>query len=383
VVISKFITEAKEVDVDGVAQDGRLLLYAISEHVEFAGVHSGDATLMLPAQTLDRMTTEKLIQATRKIAKNLNVTGPFNVQFLIKNEEMKVIECNLRASRSFPFVSKTLGINFIEIATEAMLGTPLKPIGIDLTKIAYIGVKVAQFSFTRLPGADPILGVEMASTGEVACFGKTKHEAFLKGLLSTGFKRPKKNILLSIGSDQERNQFLPSIKALVKMGYTLFCPPETVNFLKKNDIPVKLLEGPINEHQCSSISKYFTSGCIELCIVLEPKSPSFGYHLRRMAVDFSVPLVNNLKDAELLVEALRIVPTDIKVGDHDKLTTHTPVGVYQITEKEKTPVTERRKLTKEIAPKVTNGDPSGSYSGPVALAIAALASVVVMLVFAR
>jgi hypothetical protein len=301
---------------------------------------------------------------------------------LIKNEEMKVIECNLRASRSFPFVSKTLGVNFIEIATEAMLGTPLKPIGIDLTKIAYIGVKVAQFSFTRLPGADPVLGVEMASTGEVACFGKTKHEAFLKGLLSTGFKLPKKNILLSIGSEQELNQFLPSTKTLVEMGFTLYCTPGTANFLKKNKIPVITLEWPTSDHQSSSVYKHFSEGTIHLCIVLEPRSPSDGYLVRRMAVDFAVPLVNNFKDAELLVEALKIAPSDIKVDDHDKLTTHTPVGVYQIKENEKTPVTERRKLSKEFVPKYTSGDYSGSFSGPVALAIAALASVVVMLVFA-
>ncbi len=230
VVVSKFIEYAKEIEVDAVVDSGNVVMHCISEHVENAGVHSGDATLVFPAQDLDQQTIEKVEEATRKICKALHVSGPVNIQFLAKDNQIKVIECNLRASRSFPFVSKTLQFNLIEMATRIMMGLPsttattsttttspsttsisnipsttatttslVEPYPVNVSDINYVGVKVAQFSFSRLQGADPILGVEMTSTGEVGCFGLNKHEAFLKAVLSTGFKVPRKNIYLSIG----------------------------------------------------------------------------------------------------------------------------------------------------------------------------------------
>jgi carbamoyl-phosphate synthase/aspartate carbamoyltransferase len=221
VVISKFVEYAKEIEMDAVAKDGELLIHCISEHVENAGVHSGDATLVFPAQDLDQITIAKVEEATRKIAKALVVTGPFNIQFLAKDNQIKVIECNVRASRSFPFISKTLQYSLIEMATKAIMSAPIKAYP-NISAIDYVGVKVAQFSFSRLRGADPILGVEMASTGEVACFGKTRYEAFLKALISTGFKLPKKNILLSVGVYKEKLEILPYAKILVSLGYNLF-----------------------------------------------------------------------------------------------------------------------------------------------------------------
>ncbi|KAI7105236.1 hypothetical protein KC352_g37155, partial [Hortaea werneckii] len=200
VVITKYIENAKEIEMDAVANNGKMIGHFISEHVENAGVHSGDATLILPPQDLDPETIRKIEDATRKIGDALNVTGPYNIQFIAKDNDIKVIECNVRAARSFPFVSKVMGLDLIEMATKAMTGIPVReypPLNIPAD---YVGVKVPQFSFSRLSGADPVMGVEMASTGEVACFGRTKYEAYIKGLVSTGFKLPKKNILLSIGS---------------------------------------------------------------------------------------------------------------------------------------------------------------------------------------
>ncbi|KAI7101141.1 hypothetical protein KC352_g37882, partial [Hortaea werneckii] len=200
VVITKYIENAKEIEMDAVANNGKMIGHFISEHVENAGVHSGDATLILPPQDLDPETIRKIEDATRKIGDALNVTGPYNIQFIAKDNDIKVIECNVRAARSFPFVSKVMGLDLIEMATKAMTGIPVReypPLSIPAD---YVGVKVPQFSFSRLSGADPVMGVEMASTGEVACFGRTKYEAYIKGLVSTGFKLPKKNILLSIGS---------------------------------------------------------------------------------------------------------------------------------------------------------------------------------------
>jgi len=316
VVISKFISNAKEIDVDSIAQNGVIIASAISEHVENAGVHSGDATLLLPAQDLAASTISKIQAAVKLIGEALNVSGPFNVQFIAKDDEIKVIECNLRASRSLPFVSKTLLVDFAQLATKAILGIPLTPIEIDLSKIPHVGTKVPQFSFTRLQGADPVLGVEMASTGEVACFGKTKWEAYTKALLATGFRWPaptSKRVLLSIGTFAEKAEFLPSAKRLIESGFELFGTPGTSDYMSEHGIPITTLQwaGETDRDE-NSIPMALSSSKVDLCILL-PSSNRYrrpssffsnGYQTRRMAIDFSVPLVTNVKCAKLLVEAL-------------------------------------------------------------------------------
>jgi len=333
VVITKYIEEAKEIEMDAVAVNGKLIMHVISEHVENAGVHSGDATLVLPPQDLDPETIKKLENATRKIGNALNVTGPYNIQFIAKNNEIKVIECNVRSSRSFPFVSKVVGIDLIELATKVMLNLP-----IDTEKLANVtydrvAVKVPQFSFSRLTGADPVLGVEMASTGEVACFGDSKYEAYLKALLSTGFTLPKKNILLSIGSYKEKVEFLPSVKRLHEMGFQLFATSGTADFIHEHGIPVKYLEAIDNEkgpYQEYSLSQHLSNNLIDLYINLPSKNRfrrpasyiSTGYKTRRMAVDLAVPLITNIKCAKLFVEALSrkfkfdISSNDFKTSHH-------------------------------------------------------------------
>lgn len=314
VVISKFISNAKEIDVDSIAQNGVIIASAVSEHVENAGVHSGDATLLLPAQDLAPQTLTKIAAAVQQIAQILNVSGPFNVQFIAKDDEIKVIECNLRASRSLPFVSKTLLVDFAELATKALLGVPLSPIHIDLTKIHHVGTKVPQFSFTRLQGADPVLGVEMASTGEVACFGRNKSEAYAKALLATGFKWPKnKNVLLSIGNYSEKMEFLPQAEALISHGFNLFGTPGTSDFLSEHGIAITTLQwaGETDRDE-TSVHAALSGTKIDLCIML-PSSNRYrrpssflsnGYQSRRLAIDFSVPLITNIKCAKLLIDAL-------------------------------------------------------------------------------
>lgn len=318
VVITKYIENAKEIEMDAVARNGTMIGHFISEHVENAGVHSGDATLILPPQDLDPETVRRIEDATRKIGNALNVTGPFNIQFIAKDNEIKVIECNVRASRSFPFVSKVMGVDLIEMATKAMAGLSLveyPPVNIPAD---YVGVKVPQFSFSRLSGADPVLGVEMASTGEVACFGRTKYEAYLKGLISTGFKLPNKNILLSIGSFKDKLEMLPSIQSLHKMGFNLFATAGTADYIQEHGIPVKFLEVlPIGQDQDEqkpeySLTQHLSTNVIDLYINL-PSNNRFrrpanyvsrGYRTRRMAVDYQTPLVTNVKNAKLLIEAL-------------------------------------------------------------------------------
>lgn len=240
VVISKYIEQAKEIEMDAIAKNGKMVMHYISEHVENAGVHSGDATLIHPPQDLDPETVRQIEEATAKIGNALNVTGPFNIQFIAKNNEIKVIECNLRAARSFPFVSKVTGIDAIEMATKVMLGLPVEPYPDPGLPTDYVGVKVPQFSFSRLTGADPVLGVEMASTGEVACFGRDKYEAYLKALLSTGFVRPKKNILFSIGSFREKVELLPSVQRLSAAGYSIFATSGTADFLTEHNVSCKV-----------------------------------------------------------------------------------------------------------------------------------------------
>ncbi|MCJ1378568.1 hypothetical protein MMC17_001667 [Xylographa soralifera] len=336
VVITKYIENAKEIEMDAVAQDGTMVGHFISEHVENAGVHSGDATLILPPQDLDPETVRRIEEATRKIGNALNVTGPFNIQFIAKDNEIKVIECNVRASRSFPFVSKVMGVDLIEMATKAIMGLPVDAYPETSIPKDYVGVKVPQFSFSRLSGADPVLGVEMASTGEVACFGRDKYEAYIKALISTGFRLPNKNILLSIGSFKDKLEMLPSIEKLHRMGYNLFATAGTADYLQEHGLPVKYLEILRNEeaNQKSeySLTQHLANNLIDLYINL-PSSNRFrrpanymsrGYQTRRMAVDYQTPLVTNVKNAKILIEAIAR-HFDLEILNIDYQTSHRTV----------------------------------------------------------
>eukprot|EP00743_Colponemidia_sp_Colp-15_P006014 GILK01006463.1.p1 GENE.GILK01006463.1~~GILK01006463.1.p1 ORF type:complete len:1511 (+),score=315.38 GILK01006463.1:81-4535(+) len=317
VVVSKFILNAKEIEMDAVAKDGEILNYAISEHVENAGVHSGDATLVLPAQKLYVETIRRVKKISSRIAHALKISGPFNIQFLSRDNEVMVIECNLRASRTFPFISKTFNTNFIELATRVMTGLPVKAARFHLIDLEFVGVKAPQFSFTRLQGADPVLGVEMVSTGEVACFGEDKHEAFLKAILSAGFKLPEKNILLSTGPLQSKVDFLPHAQALVEMGYNLFATSGTASFLKKNGVPVTMVHKP-SVQESPNIRDLLSTRQIDLVInvpeSLETHELTEGYHIRRTAVDYSVSLLTDIKSAILLTESLMRIKRRAALG---------------------------------------------------------------------
>lgn len=329
VVITKYIENAKEIEMDAVAHDGEVVGHFISEHVENAGVHSGDATLILPPQDLEKTTIERIEEATRKIAAALNVTGPFNIQFIAKDNDIKVIECNVRASRSFPFVSKVMGVDLIEMATKAIMGVPFEPYPVVERPAGAVGVKVPQFSFSRLSGADPVLGVEMASTGEVACFGVDKYEAYLKALLSTGFKVPRNNILLSLGTYKDKMEMLPAIKKLQELGYKLFATAGTADFLQSHNIPVQFLEVLAEEDDDQkteySLTQHLANNMIDLYINLPSNNKyrrpanymSKGYRTRRMAVDYQIPLVTNVKNAKILVEAMaHHLTLDVSIQDY-------------------------------------------------------------------
>ncbi|TFK38441.1 carbamoyl-phosphate synthase [Crucibulum laeve] len=345
VVISKYIEQAKEIEMDAIAKDGKMVMHYISEHVENAGVHSGDATLIHPPQDLDPQTVRQIEEATAKIGNALNVTGPFNIQFIAKNNEIKVIECNLRAARSFPFVSKVTGVDAIEMATKVMMGIPVEAYPELGLPADYVGVKVPQFSFSRLSGADPVLGVEMASTGEVACFGRDKYEAYLKALISTGIVPPKKNILFSVGSYREKLEILPSVQKLSAAGYNIFATAGTADFLTEHNVPCKYLEtlGHDNrdkEKSEYSLTQHLANNLIDMYINLPSKNhyrrpasyASKGYHTRRMAVDFAIPLITNVKNAKLLTEALvRKLPLDVSTIDSKSShRTHTFPGLINV-----------------------------------------------------
>ena len=326
VVITKYIEGAKEIEMDAVARGGTMVGHFISEHVENAGVHSGDATLILPPQDLDPETIRRIEEATRKIGDALNITGPYNIQFIAKDNDIKVIECNVRASRSTPFVSKVMGCDLIEMATKAMAGIPIQPYPKLNIPADYVGVKVPQFSFSRLSGADPVMGVEMASTGEVACFGKDKYEAYLKGLIATGFKLPKKNVLFSIGSYKDKIEMLPSVKTLYKLGYKIFATAGTADFLTENNIEVQFLEALQDDQQRNefSLTHALANNLIDLYINL-PSANRFrrpanymskGYRTRRMAVDYQTPLVTNVKNAKILIEGIAR-NYDLAIGKYD------------------------------------------------------------------
>lgn len=322
VVISKFITEAKEIEIDAVASKGKLHCYAISEHVENAGVHSGDATMVLPPQRTYLETMRRIKTIAKKTAHALDITGPFNIQFIAKDNDVKVIECNLRASRSFPFVSKVFNINFVDLATKIMLGKHVVKISRSSFDLDYVGVKAPQFSFTRLKGSDPVSGVEMASTGEVACLGDDFNEAFLKSLVSVGFALPAKTILLSTGPIDSKAEFLESTKILERMGFTFYATKGTADFMKTNGIKSTILHWPLEKNEPNTLS-YIADGKIDLVINLpknvEKKELDNDYLIRRKAVDFGVPLITNLQLAKRLVEALHNTqPEDLKIKSWDE-----------------------------------------------------------------
>ena len=307
VVISKFLVGAREIEMDAVASKGKVLIYAISEHVEDAGVHSGDATIVLPPQRTYLETLRRVKKIGKELAKSLNITGPFNIQFLAKDNRIKVIELNLRASRSFPFVSKVTKYNFIEIATKAMVGDVDQNARYQTVDLDYVGVKFPQFSFPRLKGADPVLGVEMASTGEVACFGYDFEEAFLKSYLAVGYKMPKKNVLLSVGKLKDKISMLGACRMLSKMGYNLYATEGTSKFLKENNVKVTKLH-KVSTKKSPNISEYVKAGKVDLAIVIPTKYAhdelTAGYTIRRMAVDQHIPLFTNVQFAKALIRSI-------------------------------------------------------------------------------
>lgn len=306
VVVSDFIEQAKEIEIDAVASKGDLIAYAMSEHVEFAGVHSGDATMVFPPQKLYFETVRRIKKITRQIAWELNISGPFNIQFLAKDNDIKVIECNLRASRSMPFVSKVLKTNLIELATKVMLGQKVEKPHKSIFDLDYIGVKASQFSFSRLSKADPVLGVDMSSTGEVGCLGEDYYDAILKAMLSVGYRIPKKNILLSTGPIKDKVTLLESCHLLAEKGYQIYATRGTGEFLKGNGIDCTILHWP-DEDAHPNTQEYIRNGLIDLVINI-PKNLTQGelkndYKIRRSAIDFNVPLVTNARLASAFINA--------------------------------------------------------------------------------
>jgi len=322
VVISKFIENAKEIEIDAVAKGGELYVYAICEHVENAGVHSGDATMVLPPQRTYLETTRRMKKIARQIASSLQINGPFNIQFMAKDNDVKVIECNLRASRSFPFVSKIFKLNFIDLATKVIMGIDVPQIDKSCFELDYVGVKAPQFSFTRIKGADPILSVEMASTGEVACIGDSFEEAFLKALLSVGFRFPNKSVMLSTGPFESKSKFLPQAKRLVDMGFQLYATRGTADFIKYHGIPSQVLSWPLEKKEPNALT-YIQELKLDLIINIpksfEEEELTNDYILRRKAVDFNIPLITNLQFAERFIDALaRIKQEELIIKSWDE-----------------------------------------------------------------
>ena len=322
VVISKFITGAKEIEIDAVAKKGELYCYAISEHVENAGVHSGDATMVLPPQRTYLETMRRIKVIAKKIAKSLKITGPFNIQFIAKDNDVKVIECNLRASRSFPFVSKVFKINFVDLATKIIMGKSVPRIDRSSFDLDYVGIKAPQFSFTRLKGSDPILGVEMASTGEVACLGDDFNETFLKSLISVGFKLPRKTILLSTGPIDSKAEFLEDARKLDEMGFKFYATKGTADFMEANGVKAEVLHWPLDNKEPNTLS-YIADGKIDLVINIpkniEKEELDNDYLIRRKAVDFDVPLITNLQLAKRFAESVcSISIKDLEVKSWDE-----------------------------------------------------------------
>ena len=317
VVVSQFIEHAKEVELDAVARDGEMIAYAISEHIEFAGVHSGDATIQFPPQKLYVETVRRIKRISREIARELHISGPFNIQFLARDNDIKVIECNLRASRSFPFVSKVLKINLIELATKVMLGIDVEKPDKNLFDLDYVGIKASQFSFNRLQKADPVLGVDMASTGEVGCLGDDTNSAILKAMLSVGQRIPQKNILLSTGSARQKVDMLQAARQLRQKGYTLYATGGTSRFLTENGVENTLVYWPSEEGQPQALDMLHRK---EIDMVVNiPRDLSAGeldngYKIRRAAIDLNIPLITNARLASAFINAFcTMSPDDLDV----------------------------------------------------------------------
>ena len=314
VVVSQFIEHAKEVEMDAVARNGEIVAYAISEHIEFAGVHSGDATIQFPPQKLYVETVRRIKRISREIARELNISGPFNIQYLARENDIKVIECNLRASRSFPFVSKVLKINLIELATKVMLGLPVEKPNKNLFELDYVGIKASQFSFNRLQKADPVLGVDMASTGEVGCIGSDTSCAVLKAMLSVGYRIPKKNILLSTGTPKQKVEMLSAARLLQQKGYKLFATGGTSKFLTENGVENTQVYWPSETNQQPQALDMLHKKEIDMVVNI-PKNLtagelSNGYKIRRAAIDLNVPLITNARLASAFINAFCTMTLD-------------------------------------------------------------------------
>ena len=323
VVVSAFIQNAKEIEWDSVAQDGEIKLYAISEHIEFAGVHSGDATIQFPPQKLYVETIRRIKKISSKIAKALHISGPFNIQYLAKNNEIKVIECNLRASRSFPFVSKVSKINFIDLATKVMLGIPVEKPNSNVFDLDYVGIKASQFSFSRLQGADPVLGVDMSSTGEVGCLGESTSEALMTSMLSVGHRIPKKGVLLSTGSAKQKADLLESAHRLHKKGYQLYATAGTHRYLNDNGIPAILVHWPSEADKEPQALDLLHRKQIDFVVNIPKNLTSneltTGYKIRRAAVDLNVPLITNARLASAYIRAFcDLTVDDIEIKSWDE-----------------------------------------------------------------
>ena len=324
VVVSEFIQEAKEIEMDAVAQNGEIKLYAISEHIEFAGVHSGDATIQFPPQKLYVETMRRIKKISGKIAKALHISGPFNIQFLAKNNDIKVIECNLRASRSFPFVSKVSKQNFIDTATRVMLGVPVDKPGKSAFDLDYVGIKASQFSFSRLQGADPVLGVDMSSTGEVGCIGDDTSEAVLKSMLSVGYSIPRKDryVLLTSGTARQKVGLLDAARMLHHKGYTICATEGTHNFLSENGIPSIRVYMPSESGKPQALDMLHSKEIdfvVNIPKNLTPKELSNGYKIRRAAVDLNIPLITNVRLASAFIQAFcELSLDDIRIKSWDE-----------------------------------------------------------------
>ena len=314
VVVTEFVQYAKEIEMDAVADHGEIKAYAISEHIEFAGVHSGDATIQFPPQKLYVETMRRIKKVSAAIAKALNISGPFNIQYLAKNNDIKVIECNLRASRSFPFVSKVLKINFIDLATRIMLGLPVEKPAKSAFDLDYVGIKASQFSFSRLGGADPVLGVDMSSTGEVGCLGDDTDEAVLKALLAVGLRVPRKAVLMSTGSPKQKADMLGAAHQLHKAGLTIYATSGTCQFLNENGIPAVRVYWPSTPDQQPQALDLLHERKVDL-VVNMPKNftgteLSNGRKIRRAAIDLNIPLLTNSRLASAFIRAFTSIPLD-------------------------------------------------------------------------
>jgi len=314
VVVSQFISSAKEIEMDAVAQNGEIIVYAISEHIEYAGVHSGDATIQFPPQKLYVETMRRIRKISRQIASALNISGPFNIQFLAKNNDIKVIECNLRASRSFPFVSKVLKINFIDLATRVMLGLPVEKPHKNAFDLDYVGIKASQFSFSRLQGADPVLGVDMASTGEVGCIGIDSAEALIKSMISVGNRIPKKAVLMSTGTAKQKAELLDAAHELSNRGYTIYATGGTHSYLNDNGIPAIRVYWPSQPDMQPQAIELLHDHLVDMVVNI-PKNFTTteltnGYKIRRAAIDLNIPLLTNARLASAYIDAFTTHPVD-------------------------------------------------------------------------